>query len=126
LKLELNRDYLDKMSEPRFKFDKNDFRNEEPSPEHYERMKAEEIYLEKIKPEFEKQEKFLAFYNHARKNNIRFDNLFEDIEIKRNALESIMGYKSLKGARSIKSASDQTVSKVYRKLYHNAEEHLDN
>ncbi len=114
------------MSEPRFKFDKNDFRNEEPSPEHYGRMKAEEIYLEKIKPEFEKQEKFLAFYNHARKNNIRFDNLFEDIEIKRNALENIMGYKSLKGARSIKSASDQTVSKVYRKLYHNAENHLDN
>ena len=126
MKLKLNKDYLDKMSEPRFKFDKNDFRNEEPSPEHYERMRAEKIYLEKIKPEFEKQEKILALYNHARENNIRSDDLFEDIEIKRNALENIMGYKSLKGARSIKSASDQTVSKVYRKLYHNAEKHLDN
>ncbi len=114
------------MSEPRFKFDKNDFRNEEPSPENYERMRAEKIYLEKIKPEFEKQEKFLALYNHARKNNIRSDNLFEDIEIKRNALEKIMGYTSLKGAKSIKSASDQTVSNVYRNLYHNAEEYLDN
>ena len=114
------------MSEPRFEFEKNDFRNEELSFENYERKRAEEIYLEKIKPEFEKREKFLALYNHARKNNIRSDNLFEDIEIKRKALEDIMGYKSLKGARSIKSASDQIVGNVYRKLYHNAEKYLDN
>ena len=114
------------MSEPRFEFDENDFKNEEPSPENHERMRAEKIYFEQVKPRFEEQEKFLAFYNHARKNNIRFDNLFKDIEIKRKALENIMGYKSLKGSRSIKSAPDQKISNVYRKLYHNAEKYLDN
>ena len=114
------------MSEPRFEFEKNDFRNEELSFENYERKRAEEIYLEKIKPEFEKRERLQTLYDHARKNNIRFDNLFKDIEIKRKALEDIMGYKSLNGAKSIKSASDQTVTNVYKKLYHNTKKYLDN
>jgi len=114
------------MSEPRFEFKKNDFRNEELSFEDYERKRAEEIYFKKIKPEIEKQEKLQTLYDHARENNIRFDNLFKDIKIKRKALENIMDYKSLNGAESIESASDQAVSNVYKKLCHSAKNHLDN
>ena len=120
------------MSEPKFKFDEKDFENDEPnfecdqlSFETYERAKAEKIYLTQIKPRFEKMDKLQKLYNHGKKNKIRFNNLFRDVGIKRKALETIMGYKSLKGFENIEFASEQAVTNAYRRIYHKAKEYFE-
>lgn len=113
------------MAEPKFVFNEEDYKWDNEEIE-IERAEAERIYFREIKPRSEKraetyQNKFDRLYDHAKNKGISVDNLFLDIEFKREALKTILGYKSLKGFSSIDEASDQAIANVYRKAYYSSE-----
>lgn len=116
------------MSEPRFEeFFIYDVHPEYTLEARAEKAEAEKIYFTEVKPRLEKraktyQTKFDRLYDDAETQGIRVNNLFLDIEFKREALKNILGYKSLKGFSSIDEASDQAVANVYKKVYYSSEQ----
>ena len=113
------------MAEPRFdSWKQTDNRH----PEEIALAEADKIYSEygiKGKPKEsertpKKQSLADKLHEHADVTGINADDLFADIDIKRDALRNIMGYKSLKGYKSLDEASNQAIAHVYRKTYYSS------
>lgn len=95
-----------------------------------ERARAERIFFKKVRPrliELERagkvkkklrNERLLKLYDDAVFRGIDVDNIFEDTKAKREALESIMGYKNLRGVSSIEDASPAVIGEVYKKDFY--------
>ena len=127
------------MSEPKFEFLIDDEHPEYTLEARAEKADADRIFFGDVLPRLDRKailykpkqknhnkkpinQLYNKLYEDAQKRRIRVDDLFLDIELKRKALENIMGYRYLKGAGEIENATPQTVSNVYRKAYYSSEQ----
>jgi len=119
------------MAEPNF----TNYRTEQPAEvvaENLDRVSAEGIYFDKVRPRLiaseeqasgieiypSRKAKLERLYEYGRNNGINADDKFAQAEGKRRALTEIMGYKALRGSRSVADASDAMIGEVYQKDFY--------
>ena len=81
------------------------------------RLEAAENSSKKL-PKKNRRELCNKLYEHAVQHDIHVDNLFKDIDEKRSALETIMGYTKLNGFDSLETASPQAIAQAYKSAYY--------
>jgi len=122
--------------EPRFDYG-GTFVPEEIARERFDRMNAERIYFERVRPRLIEslrkrgnrtcQDKYNHLKNDALERGINVDNIFADTNAKKRALVDIMNWKGLRigsGKRnfvSIDGAKPERVGEAYRRCVYRAD-----